>query len=254
MRSSLSHKDDEQPEVCSMKLVTFASFKGGAGKTTALMAVCSSFAEQGKRIALLEADPNAPLQNWRDDARRIGTWNESCTVFLADTPSSLESSVSKAETEGYEFALIDTQGGGSELNNSIVANSNIIVVPSAPSPLDIDLAIDTIDYILKLCTAESIWIPVAILLQRIPMTRMTKSMEADLLLLSSLPQYTTQMHERDAFRTIKTRGMLHPLYRKLAANPTHRIGAGHVRKAMDEADSLANELVEIMQQEAADAN
>ena len=35
-----------------MKMITFASFKGGAGKTTAVMAVTSALADMGKRIAV----------------------------------------------------------------------------------------------------------------------------------------------------------------------------------------------------------
>lgn len=237
-----------------MKLISFASFKGGAGKTTALMAVCSSYTSRGLRVALLEADPNAPLRTWRNDARQIGAWDERCAVLPADTLASLEESVAQAETENYEIALIDTQGGGSELNNSIIANSDIIIIPSAPSPLDLDSAVDTIEYVMNLCKAERISIPVAILLQRIPMTRLTKSMEADLTLLGALPQFTTQLHERDAFRTIKSRGMLHLLHARLAASRTHRIGAGHIRKAMDEADSLASELLAVMQEDSADAH
>ena len=51
-----------------MKLITFASFKGGAGKTTATMAVCSSLIARGKKVALIDADENTPLLDWQEEA------------------------------------------------------------------------------------------------------------------------------------------------------------------------------------------
>lgn len=237
-----------------MKLITFASLKGGAGKTTALMAVCSSLAAQGRKVALLEADPNTPLENWRDEARDFQTWDENCAIFPADTPLNLDASFGKAEAGGYEIALVDTQGGGSELNNSILVNSHVVIVPSALSPLDLDAAVDTIEYAAQLFIEEKLEIPMALLLQRIPVGRMTKSMMADMLVLDSLPQFETRLHERDAFRSIKSRGMLHMLYARLAADPMHRIGAGHIRKAMDEADAFTNELMDAINMVPADVH
>jgi len=52
-----------------MKLITFASFKGGSGKTTSVMAVCSSWSAQGKKIALIDTDENAPLIDWQEIGR-----------------------------------------------------------------------------------------------------------------------------------------------------------------------------------------
>ena len=50
-----------------MKRIAFASFKGGAGKTTAVMAVTSSLIAKGKCVALIDADENTPALH-RDGA------------------------------------------------------------------------------------------------------------------------------------------------------------------------------------------
>lgn len=227
-----------------MKTVTFASFKGGAGKTTALMAACSSFAAQGRRVALFEADPNEPLSRWREDALEHGTWDPRVDIFLADDMASFIRSFEKAEADGYALALIDTQGGGSELNNAILVNSSLIVVPTSLSPLDIDAAIDTLEYTVKLFTSENVDIPVGVLLQRMPVGRLTVSQLADLKVLSSVPQFTTQFPERDAFRSIKARGMLHRLYASIADDPAKRLAARHIATAIKESDDFARNILE----------
>ena len=67
-----------------MKLITCCSFKGGAGKTTALMGLCSAFATEGKTVALFEADENRPLTRWKANALVNNTWDPQCEVFVAD--------------------------------------------------------------------------------------------------------------------------------------------------------------------------
>lgn len=227
-----------------MKTVTFASFKGGAGKTTALMAACSSFAAQGRRVALFEADPNEPLTRWRKDALEQGTWDTSVEIFLADDMASFIRSFEKAEKDGYALALIDTQGGGSELNNAILVNSSLVIVPTSLSPLDIDAAIDTLEYALNLFTSENVEVPIGVLLQRMPVGRLTVSQLADLKVLSSVPQFNTQFPERDAFRSIKARGMLHRLHANIADDPAKRLAARHIATAIKEADDFARDILE----------
>ena len=94
-----------------MKQITFASFKGGAGKTTAAMAVTSALHEMGKKVALIDADENLPLIEWRESARQIGTWSEDISVYEADDLGSFEEAFEEAANDGVEFSIIDTRGG-----------------------------------------------------------------------------------------------------------------------------------------------
>jgi cellulose biosynthesis protein BcsQ len=236
-----------------MKVVAFASFKGGAGKTTALMAGCSSLVALGQRVALFEADPNAPLSRWRELGREQDTWDDSCTIYAADSVDVFAASMEKAEATGHTIALVDTQGGGSDLNNAILVNAQLVAVPSTLSPLDIDAALDTVEYLVRLYTREGEDIPVGVLLQRMPSGQLTMSQRADMKLLASLPQFETQFPERDAYRSIKSRGMLHKLHAKLAAEPLKHIAARHIATALRESDAFASEILAIVNREVADA-
>ncbi|CUX65776.1 Protein virC1 [Agrobacterium tumefaciens str. Kerr 14] len=222
-----------------MKLITCCSFKGGAGKTTALMGLCSALAADGKTVALFEADENRPLTRWMDNAIDAGTWDTSCAVFVAEELALLEDVYRQAEIAGYDYALADTHGGSSELNNTIIASSDFLLVPTTLTPIDIDEALSTYRYIIELLIAENLHAHTAALQQRVPVGRTTQSRRAAARLLSVLPQFETPMFERDAFAAMKQRGMLHLTLARMAANPGARLMAQNYETALAEVKALA---------------
>jgi cellulose biosynthesis protein BcsQ len=222
-----------------MKLVTCCSFKGGAGKTTALMGLCSALATQGKTVALFEADENRPLTRWKENALRRDAWDPHCEVFVADDLPLLEAAYEDADSRKFDYALADTHGGSSELNNTIIASSSFLLVPTMLTPLDVDEALATYRYIIELLMGEKLAIPTAILRQRVPVGRLTTSQSAVSDMLSALPLTEQPMHERDAFAAMKDRGMLHLTIRNVNADPAVRLGLRNLQTAMEELQLLA---------------
>lgn len=222
-----------------MKLITCCSFKGGAGKTTALMAICSALVAEQKTVALFEADENRPLSTWMENAKENGTWDDQCIVFAADELPLLEVAYENAEAQEFDFALADTHGGSSELNNTIIASSDFLLVPTMLTPLDIDEALATYRYILELLVAEGLHAHTAILQQRVPVGRNTASQKAATELLSDLPQFDVPMFERDAYAAMKKRGMLHLTLEDMGTKPGMRLMARNYATALGEAVSLA---------------
>ncbi|WP_217577448.1 conjugal transfer ATPase VirC1 [Mesorhizobium sp. GbtcB19] len=221
-----------------MKLVTCCSFKGGAGKTTALMGLCSAFATLGKTVALFEADENRPLTRWKENALHRDAWDPHCEVFAADDLPLLEAAYEEAEGRKFDYALADTHGGSSELNNTIIASSSFLLVPTMLTPLDVDEALATYRYIIELLMGENLVIPTAILRQRVPVGRLTTSQTAVSEMLNALPLTDAPMHERDAFAAMKERGMLHLTIRKIDADPALRLGLRNLLVAMEELQQL----------------
>jgi cellulose biosynthesis protein BcsQ len=221
-----------------MKLVTCCSFKGGAGKTTALMGLCSAFATAGKTVALFEADENRPLTRWKENALRRDAWDPRCEVFVADELPLLEAAYEDAEARKFDYALADTHGGTSELNNTIIASSNFLLVPTMLTPLDVDEALATYRYIIELLMGENLTIPTAMLRQRVPVGKLTTSQSSVSEMLSALPLTDAPMHERDAFAAMKDRGMLHLTIRNISADPAVRLGLRNLQTAMDELQTL----------------
>ncbi len=232
-----------------MQLISFASFKGGAGKSTALMAVAGGLVEQGKRVALIEADDNAPLRGWRQNAIDNGTWSDACEIFEGADEPDFEQAYEKASDAGFDVALVDTHGGGSDLNNLAMSSSELIVVPTALTSLDVDTTLETMEYIADLWQqnqGQGANAPAGILIQRHPTGRMAHAEKLHLDVLSGLPQFEVKMHERRAFADIKMHGMLH-LYRdQLAEHPGKRVMARHIGTAAAEAVGIAKDLLASM--------
>ena len=233
-----------QLRISEMKQITFASFKGGAGKTTAAMAVASTLISSGKRVALLDADENFPLLDWREAAQSAGTWDARCEVFQADDLRSFEAAFDSAESKAFDYAIIDTRGGGSELNNACLVNTNLVIIPSALTTLDMTQALTTFEHAVELLQAMGTSIPVALLIQRVPVGKLTVSQKQDLAALADLPRCETIMHSRDAFASIGKRGLLHIVHQTMDADPHKRISASHFATAIAEAQALTNDLLE----------
>lgn len=229
-----------------MKLITFSSFKGGAGKTTAVMALTSALSQLGKRVALIDTDENMPLLDWRDNAIKNGTWSEEISVFEADDMRSFETAYEEAEKKKFDYVIIDTRGGGSELNNACLINTNLVIIPSALTTLDMTQALATFKHVIELHQSMDIGITTALLIQRVPISKLTVSQQQDLKSLMTLPCCETQLHARDAFAALGKRGLLHKTHEALKADPMKRISANHIATAIEEARSLADDIIEVL--------
>ena len=227
-----------------MKQISFTSFKGGAGKTTALMAATSALSEMGKSIAIIDTDENQPISEWRDKAIKEGAWDDTISVYEADDMSSFEAAFEDASGRDVDITLIDTRGGGSELNNACIVNTHLVIIPSALTTLDINQALSTFEHVIGIHQSLDMEIPTALLVQRMPVGKLTISQRSDLEALSQLPSCETQLHNRDAYAALGNRGLLHLAHAKIADNPMKRISVNHIATAMKEARSFAVDLLE----------
>ena len=54
-----------------MPVVCAANPKGGAGKSTTILALATTLAEQGASVTIIDADPNKPISDWRTGKSRL---------------------------------------------------------------------------------------------------------------------------------------------------------------------------------------
>lgn len=227
-----------------MKQITFTSFKGGAGKSTAVMALTSALVQSGKSVALIDTDENIPLIDWRESAIKNDTWSDSISVFEADDMRSLERAYEEAENKKFDYMIIDTRGGGSELNDACIINTSFVVIPSALTTLDMTQALATFEHVIHTHQSVNIEIPTALLMQRVPVGKLTNSQKQDVVSLSTLPMFKTRLHARDAYSALGKRGLLHKTYEALKAVSMKQISANHLITAIEEAQSFANDIIE----------
>jgi chromosome partitioning protein len=114
-------------------VITLASTKGGVGKTTLAGALAVRAAEESRRVALLDLDPQESLASWW--TRRGRTKNPK--LFEVDaTTEAIELLVS----EGWQWVFIDTGPARIELIEPGIAVADLVLIPTRPSALDIEQA------------------------------------------------------------------------------------------------------------------
>lgn len=239
-----------------MKLVTFFSLKGGAGKTTGLMAAASGLRRKGLRVALLEGDKNDPLKFWRENALENGTWEDDCKILEAATSKELEAAYAQAQRAGYDFVLLDAEGGESDLNTNAVISSDLVIVPLSLSSFDIEYGIQSFQFAREVLELNEREVDIAFLICRFPASKdkLTKADRESFEILKDLPQVATRLPSRAAYADMATSGMLHLYYEGLVSDPALRVTSFAIGTALREADGFATDITDAVAMEPAHAH
>jgi chromosome partitioning protein len=146
-----------------LRVITLASTKGGVGKTTIASALAVRAAEESRRVALLDLDPQESLASWWTRRGKV----KNPKLFEVDaTAEAIELLVS----EGWQWVFIDTGPARIELIEPGIAVADLVLIPTRPSALDIEQAAITVE----LC--ETHGKPHAFVLNHAPAgTKLTKS-------------------------------------------------------------------------------
>ncbi len=123
-----------------MQILAIASQKGGAGKTT----LAGHIAVQAERVgagpvALVDADPQGSLADW---------WNERASetpVFVHTSLMRLRGDVERLRDLGIELLVVDTPPAITSTISEVIGISDLVVIPTRPSPHDLRSVARTVD-------------------------------------------------------------------------------------------------------------
>src|SRR3977135_3915645 len=144
-----------------MNVITLASRKGGAGKSTltAHLAACAHAA--GHRCLVIDADPQGSLTLWhslrRDDRLKLQT-----------AARGIDRALAFASIEGYEWVFIDTAPTMWVVVQEAIRAATLVIVPARPGFFDLDSVRETI------ATARERHRPFAVVLTAAPARREDK--------------------------------------------------------------------------------
>ena len=124
-------------------IVSLINQKGGAGKTTAAINIASCLAEAGKRILLVDSDPQGSVTQWQSIANK----NEFEVMHL---PRPLAKKDFKGVADHYDHIVIDPPPAIEEITRSVIEVSQLAIIPIAPSPLDIWSSSETVELVKEL--------------------------------------------------------------------------------------------------------
>jgi chromosome partitioning protein len=221
-----------------MPVISFASSKGGAGKTTSAIVLATELA-QGADVAVIDADPAARLLRWS----RLAPLPPRLSVQASGGERAIQDEVARARGLA-SFVIIDLEGAASRLTSFAISESDLVIVPTGDEQQDADEAIETLAQIGMEGRARRRPIPAAVLFAR-----------TNAAVKSKLERHINAQL-RGATRVMETE-----LNRRTAFSSLHNAGGGlrqldpaevnGIDRAIANAGAFAAEVVDILEAEHA---
>jgi chromosome partitioning protein len=183
-------------------ILTFASSKGGVGKSTTCAAIASELALEGARVLLIDLDQNRTLDRW---ARKAPI--EGLTVTAID-PQKFGGFFRDAEASGeYDHICIDLPGNREVTLFKALARSNLVVIPAQASEPDLREALVVVSDIRDVAETAQRTIPYRLLLTKVfPLRSRVTDYAYNELERRGLPLFRTALVERSAYREMFLNG------------------------------------------------
>jgi chromosome partitioning protein len=121
-------------ELRGFLIITFASSKGGVGKSTTCVALAGAYAKAGARVHIVDLDNNRTVSRWlADDAARPAA----ITVSSPDPQILTEHLQEAARHYAPDKILIDVAGINERALTVAVARAHLTIIPASTTEADI---------------------------------------------------------------------------------------------------------------------
>ncbi len=124
-----------------MVVISLLNQKGGVGKTTLAIHLADLMAREGKRVLLVDADPQGSALDWA--ALRPG---KSRFPVVGLPKPSLHREL-PGLSRGFDRVVIDGPPRVYDVGRSAILASNLVLIPVQPSPYDVWAAREIVDLV-----------------------------------------------------------------------------------------------------------
>lgn len=182
-----------------MPTIAFLNPKGGAGKTTAALLLALGLSEQGKRVAMVDADPNRPLVYWAS----LPGCPDTISVHPAPTEMDLADALREARGRA-DWVIVDTEGSLRSGRAFAVAKPDMVITPLASSTLEAVQALKAAEMVQEAAMKLRRPIIHACLLTRLPAALRPRSLRqiVEMLKEKNVAILPTALIEKEAFRSL----------------------------------------------------
>lgn len=180
-------------------VVAVAQRKGGAGKSTVAATLATSLALAGRRVALLDTDPQKTLSRWQQERAKAGS--RAAALSFEDPAGWRIPATLDRLKPGHDALVLDTPPHADSDARIAIRAADLVLVPLQPSPADLW----AMEATLELAKAERR--PVALLLNRVPSSGRLGQEIATELQRRGLPLLVPVLGNRTGFATAFARGL-----------------------------------------------
>lgn len=192
-----------------MAVISFVSSKGGVGKTTSAVVLGGELAAAGRKVALIDADPNRPLQAWS----QLRPLPESLRIIVDDSAETIIDTIEDARADA-DFVIVDLEGTATDRIGFAVSRSDLVLIPLQSSVLDAAEAAKSVKLIRQMWKVANREIPYRVFFTRVPPAireRTARDIERQFS-GAAVPVLPATLIDRAAYRTLfSLGGTLHEL-------------------------------------------
>lgn len=180
------------------RVIAVVNQKGGAGKTTVAMQLGGTLGRQGRKVLVVDADPQGTASRWAASAQDSSPF-PATVISLAAAGGKLHREVKKFRGD-YDFIVIDgPPAADSPLAESALLVADLALVPVIPSPLDLWASIGIKQAIERASDINEELAARLLVNQCQPNVNLARDV-LELLGEFGIPLLQTQLHQRTAYR------------------------------------------------------
>ena len=182
------------------KVITFATTKGGTGKTTLALSFISCLHSQGFRVAALDTDPNHNLSNWfaKGELKDISCVAEPDENYIIDAIDVL--------AEKADFVIVDMAGFGNQALVYAIGISSLVIIPARTSEDDVLEALKTKQIVKNAQKLIKKDIPYRVVLTQVRSGTLVNEHSKKQFEAFSVPLFQTEIANRTIFQQCRFEG------------------------------------------------
>ena len=183
-----------------MSIITMATTKGGAGKTTVAQMIIGAVHNLGYSIGVIDTDENQTLSNW------LGSTTSMAIDYRVVLDESKLVEIAKKMNREHDLVIIDTPGAQSQATIFAIGCADLVIVPLQLSKADVMQAQRTRNLVQSTASLMGREIESRLLFtDYTPKTKIAKKVRMHVKELG-LPSFKTRLHHLVAYKELTFTG------------------------------------------------
>lgn len=120
-----------------MPILALANSKGGGGKSTLAACIAAELHRRKRPVTLVDADPQETLTRWHGNGGPLGA----LTLHTDATENSADWAKRQSKNS---IVVVDSAGSATKTLAAILQVADVVLIPCRASPLDAEVAINTV--------------------------------------------------------------------------------------------------------------